>query len=250
MRNTIARKRSVALIAVVVAAGIWVASCSDDDPIERRTATPMAGATAISHVQRDTSEFAGDVALDSGAARPRIRWLNDANVLSLLTLMNSRQTAAADVELESWHLENVRAFAATMAREHAELQHSVDSLSEKLRIAPIAPALAQRIGAQMQAQIDTLRWRPGRSVDRAFLREQVASHALMGDYVTNLTGVAEQPEVQSLLASTNQRIASQLSRARALLASITSADSIAAADSAAKAAARLAAKRARGAGQR
>ena len=202
MGNTFTRGRRLALIAAIAVAGAWIASCSDDEPIDGRRA-PSTGAVANLH--GDTNEVAGEVALDPAAARPRIRWLNDANVLSLLGVMNSRQIAAADVELESWHLDNVRAFASTMAREHAELQHSADSLAEQLRIAPITPALAQVLAARMQAQVDTLRWRPGRSLDRAFLRQQVASHELMADYVANLTGVAERPEVQALLASAAQQ---------------------------------------------
>lgn len=235
---------SIALIAVLGPIGVSMTSCSDDDGSEQRPAAATAASNASS-AHRDTSEFTGEVSVDSSAARPAVRWLTDANVLSLASMMNSKQIAAADVELESWHLENVRDFASSMAREHAELQHSIDSLAERARITPITPALAQTISAKMQRQIDSLRSSSGRSLDRAFLRQQIAGHELMANYVTDLTGVAEKPEVRALLASMGDRVGNQLARARALLASIATRDSIAAADSAAKAQAKLAAKRAR-----
>ena len=42
---------------------------------------------------------------------------NDANVLAIVTTMNQRQMAAADAELSTWHVDTVRAFAASMYRE-------------------------------------------------------------------------------------------------------------------------------------
>jgi predicted outer membrane protein len=209
-------------------------------------------ATACSTSNRDTNEAGGDVVAsaqtDSSATQP-VRWLTDANVLSLLTVMNARQIAAADVELEAWHVDSVRAFAAAVAREHAELQHSADSVAERIHLTPIAPALAQTVSTTLQAQMDTLRRSYGHALDRAFVHEQVASYGLMTEYVMELAAVAERPEVRSLLSAERDSLAAQLARARALQTRLAAADSIAAADSAAKVArlaARLASKHARG----
>jgi predicted outer membrane protein len=209
-------------------------------------------ATACSTSNRDTYEAGGDVfasaQTDSSATQP-VRWLTDANVLSLLTVMNTRQIAAADVELEAWHVDSVRAFAAAVAREHAELQHSADSVAERIHLTPIAPALAQTVSTTLQAQMDTLRRSYGHALDRAFVHEQVASYGLMMEYVMELAAVAERPEVRSLLSAERDSLAAQLARARALQTKLAAADSIAAADSAAKVArlaARLASKHARG----
>ena len=209
-------------------------------------------ATACSTSNRDTNEAGGDVVAsaqtDSSATQP-VRWLTDANVLSLLTVMNARQIAAADVELEAWHVDSVRVFAAAVAREHAELQHSADSVAERIHLTPIAPALAQTVSTTLQAQMDTLRRSYGHALDRAFVHEQVASYGLMTEYVMELAAVAERPEVRSLLSAERDSLAAQLARARALQTRLAAADSIAAADSAAKVArlaARLASKHARG----
>jgi uncharacterized protein YukE len=200
------------------------------------------GVTACSTTNRDTNEAAGDVVLrdnvDSVQAQPAVRWLTDANLLSLLGMMNARQIAAADVELEAWHVDSVRAFAAAVAQEHAELQHAADSVSDRIHVAPIAPALARTVATAMQSQIDSLRRTYGRALDRAFVREQVGSQQFMAQYTSDLAAVAERPEMRSLLASVHTRITTQLAHARALQRRLAIADSIAAADSTARLAAR------------
>jgi predicted outer membrane protein len=212
----------------------------------------VGATTACSTSNRDTYEAGGEVVAsarsDSTAAQP-VRWLTDANLLSLLGVMNARQIAAADVELEAWHVDSVRAFAAAVAREHAELQHSADSVAERIHLTPIAPALAQTVSAALQSQIDTLRRSSSRALDRAFVHEQVASYGIMTEYVTELAAVAEQPEMRILLTFEKDSLVTQLARARALQTKLAAADSSAAADSAAKSArlaAKLASKHARG----
>jgi hypothetical protein len=227
MRNHFARGMS-SLLAAAAVAGL-ACSTSNMDTNE------AAGDVAV-HVNRDTAS-------DTASAKPRVRWLSDANLLSLLGVMNSRQIAAADVELEGWHVDSVRAFAAGVAREHAELQHSADSLSERLHLMPVAPALNQPVSATFQARIDTVRRAEGRTLDRVFMREQVASYQFMTDYLGQLAAVAENPDVQALLATARDRATTQLNHARALQTRLAGSDSAAAADSAAKLAARLAAKR-------
>jgi predicted outer membrane protein len=228
------------------------------EPLMRKRSATMIGVAllgsaaataACSTSNRDTNEAAGEVTLpstaDTTSAKPTVRWLSDANLLALLGVMNARQMAAADIELESWHVDSVRAFAASVAREHAELQHSVDSLSERIHVAPVTPALAQTVSSTMQSQIDIVRRTYGRALDRVFIRQQVASYDLMSDYIGEFAAVAERPEVQSLLSSTKQRVRVQLTHARAIQTRLAVADSTAAADSAAKLAARLASKRER-----
>lgn len=229
---------SKVVIAVLSAIGLTVAgACQKSDRADR---APVVVASADSTAAAVDSA-GGEVVDDSAAAPVAGRWLTDANVLSLLGTMNSRQIAAADVELQSWRSDSVRAFASSVAAGHAELQHSVDSLAGRMDIAPIAPALAEQIASTMQAQIDSMKGnRGGMPLDRAFVAQQVAAQGMMADYVRQLSGVAQRPELQALLASASTRIGSQLARARALQRSFAGADSskAAAADSAAKVAVR------------
>jgi predicted outer membrane protein len=170
----------------------------------------------------------GEVSNTPSAEPVAGRWITDANVLSLLGTMNAAQIAAADVELQGWHSDSVRAFAASVARGSAEMQHSVDSLAGRMNMVPIAPALAEQLSANMRAQIDSMRAYRGGSLDRAFLIQQMQGQRLMADYVTQLSGVAERPELQALLSSAAGGINSQAARAQLLLRAYDAADSAAA----------------------
>lgn len=186
------------------------------------------------------TEEGGEVISDSAAKADVGVWLTDANVLALVGTINARQREAADVMLQGWHSDTVRAFAAGMAREHAEIARSVDSLAMQIKLAPISPALADSMNAPFRASIDTLRAQRGLGLDRAYVRHAITSHQTMAQFLAQLGAVAGRPEVQGLVTRVATRVAAQIDRARALDAEFVKADSIAAADSAAKAEARRA----------
>src|SRR6476619_6835119 len=83
-----------------------------------------------------TGQAAGTLAADTAAVHHDSlvtpKWINDGNVVAIASVMNGRQIAAANVELSSWHSDTVRAIAASLAHEHSELQHSLDSVTAAL----------------------------------------------------------------------------------------------------------------------
>jgi predicted outer membrane protein len=210
------------------------------------TAAGVLVPDSASLANKVVSEAGGDVALDSTAKPAAGVWLTDANVLALLGAINARQIEAADVLLQAWHSDTVRAFAAAMAREHAEIGRSVDSVAARLKLAPVPPAVTDTMTAPFRAAIDTLRGFRGSALDRAYLRQQIASHEAMARDVAQLGAVAQRPEVQALALAAGARIAAQAERAKTLDAEFVKADSVAAADSVAKVEARRAARRTRG----
>lgn len=203
-----------ALIAFSISS---IVACGDDKPRERRVQPAVVDSAG------------GEVVLGNEPAAPAktsARWITDANALSLASAVNARAIAAAEVELENWHVDTARAFAASMAREHADLQHSLDSLTERLKMAPVSPALAKAWTSALQAQIDTI-WRAGDlGRDLAFVRQQVTSHQLMSDYFTQLAAVAERPELRAFLESAAAKTASQAQRASALQPAVARIDSV------------------------
>lgn len=236
----------------VAATLLFASACESNENSQKSPPRPVASAPPArqdtSRVVADSMEAGGDVLSDSVNRRPASpagRWITDANVLSMLTMMNAKQIAAAKLELSAWHTDTVRAFAATIAAGHAELQHSVDSVAQIIKLEPIAPALSASISDTMQVQIDSLYGLHGGALDRGFLRQQTQSQAMLVDYVAKLAGVAEAPELQALLSSAATQVASQLSRARALQTAFATADSTALADSLARRAARDSARAAR-----
>lgn len=171
-------------------------------------------------------QAAGEVAKNSASSRDNIKWLNDANVLAILTMMNQRQIAAADAELSTWHVDTVRAFAAAMYREHTGLQHSIDSLAEAAKIVPVLPALGTAIRGQMQAQIDTIYQHGGRGFDRAYVMQAAAGHQLMAQYLTQLSAVSDAPAVSTLIGMLTPAVQSQIARANGMRAMFAIADSV------------------------
>ena len=222
------------ILAAMALGSFAIAACQTNDAGDQPvSASVTSGDTARVHVD----SAAGDVTHDTTGQPVTGKWLTDANVLSLLTTMSAKQIAAADVELQAWRSDSVRAFAASVARDHAGIQHSVDSLALRLRLAPIAPALADPLTTAMQASIDSLKQDHSALLDRAFIRQQITSESLMSDYAEQLAAVAEQPQVQALSASAAARVRAELTRLRAMNAALQMTDSLriaASADSASK----------------
>lgn len=228
--------KSRLIMAALASTGIAITACQKD---AARNQPPRVAVASDKARQRGDSA-SGDVTGESTTSVTG-RWLTDANVLSMLTTMTAKQIAAADVELQAWHSDTVRAFAASVARDQAAVQHSIDSLGSRLRMTAVAPALAETLNTELQSALDALKQVRGPALDRAFVREQVTTDSLMSDYADQLAAVAERPEVQALSTSIASRTAAHLTTARSLLARFVLADSLAAAasaDSAAKRAAR------------
>lgn len=186
-------------------------------------------------------EAAGQIAADSAGAHDSsvtIRWLNDANVLALVGTMNGRQIAASQIEAASAHSDTLRALATSLAKEHADLQRSADSLGGMLRIAAVPSSLNAQIYTEFQTQIDSMTGKAGAELDRAYLNEQLASHKLMASYLEQLDGVAEAPELRTWIESADGRVASQITRIQGQQRALVVADSVVADSLAKRAAAR------------
>ncbi len=162
-----------------------------------------------------TTEAGGTLASDSSALRRDSvvtpKWISDGNVVAIASVINGRQIAAANLELSSWHSDTVRALAASLAHDHSELQHSLDSVATSLKLAPVPSALSAEVLATFQAQLDTLAEYRGGALDRAFVAQQARSHQLMAQYFTELGAVTTSPELQAWLESASARVASQVS---------------------------------------
>jgi putative membrane protein len=176
-----------------------------------------------------TGTAGGTLAADSAQRDSTVtpHWLSDANLLSLISVMNQKQIAAADLELGAWRSDTVRAFAAQMASEHAALQRSVDSLATSMKVAPVAGALNGDVMSIFQSQIDSaMAGRGGSALDRAYVGQQVASHTLMSEYLDQFVQIAQRPELRGWLEAAGSRVDAQLARAKAVQGQLAMADSI------------------------
>jgi hypothetical protein len=188
----------------------------------------------------DEKQASGTVVADTSTRQDStvtVRWLDDANILALVGVMNQRQIAAASAELQAWRSDTVRALASATAQEHAALQHSADSLSAALSLTPVVPAVADSINAALQASVDSLSAYRGGSLDRAFVQQQAVSQQRMSSYLDQLSALAQRPELQALLDAASARIGAELTRTRSVQATFAISDSVVA-DSLAKRASR------------
>ncbi|HXT16823.1 MAG TPA: DUF4142 domain-containing protein [Gemmatimonadaceae bacterium] len=186
-------------------------------------------ATFVALADSGANEAAGTVAVadtthhDSAVT---VHWMTDGNVTSLLTAIDSRQSALANAELQAWHSDTVRAFAADMVRGTAELQHTTDSLAAKLRLSPAAPAMQDSLVAALQARIDTVSMNHGPQMDRVFVKQSIAANQLAADYMSQLSAVAQAPELQAVLETAQGRASAQVARAQQLQSMFAVADSV------------------------
>jgi putative membrane protein len=225
------------LARATVIAAVWsvaaaLAACEQQDQQQRTS-------------RGDTVEAGGEVVADSTMKNPDAAWITDGNVLAMLSVFNTRQIGAANVELDSWHTDTIRQFAATVAREHIALQRSADSLAQRIKVAPVMSALSVQIDSAFRLRVDSLRGLGGSPLERAFAHEQVVAESAIADYANQLTGAAQAPEVRALAESVANDARTHLTRARTFETTLLVADSIkkaAVADSIAQAAERAAAR--------
>lgn len=197
---------------------------------EEREPASQAHAPAAAESSK-TVEAGGDVA-DSAPVNVNQAWITDGNAVALLSVLNSRQIDAANVELDAWHTDTVKTFAVAVAHDHAQLQRTTDSLAEHLHLAPVRSALVVRVDSVYHARVDSLRGLRGSQMERAFVQQQVATEQEIAAYADELTGATQAPEVRSLMQAAATGARARVNRARAVAATLAIADSMKAAKTA------------------
>jgi hypothetical protein len=211
------------LTRAIVAAAIWLASVAlaacDGRDGQRRAPRGAHG---------ESAEAGGDVA-DSTLKNPDAAWITDGNALALVGVLNARQIAAANVELDAWHTDTIRSYATLVAHEHAELQRSVDSLAGRIKVVPVMSALDVQIDSAFRVRVDSLRGLRGAPLERAFAHEQVVAEQAIADYADQLNGAVRAPELRALMESMANSARARLTRAKGFELALATADSIKAA---------------------
>jgi predicted outer membrane protein len=220
------RVRRNAVAALTISS--LVAACGRDESSTQKQAAP--GST-----RQSTGEVVAS--LDTDNAAPSVKWIGDANIVALTSLLNNRVKAAADYELQQWGSDTTRAFAAEMSREHSAIRYSIDSLAGTLGVTPVLPALAIDIDTATRRQLARLEVAPGgRPLDRAYVNQQIESHELMLAYLSRFKAAAEHRELQTLMDTVRTRLKAHLTQARSLKLQFARVDSAkASADSARRA---------------
>jgi hypothetical protein len=200
------------------------------DTMAAAMAVGMARADSV-HIAALMHESAGEVApatgaaTDSAAAGKPVSWLTDANVLSVVGTIVAEQAAAANVELQAWRSDTVRAFAAASARTYAELQHALDSTATAERLSPVAPAVGVSIAAALQRGVDSLAAARGPGLDRAFVAERIAADTVATNYLDALSGLTRTASLQALLSDASMQVAAERAQAQRVQSAMATAAS-------------------------
>jgi hypothetical protein len=170
-----ARRRGLAALFLMV---LSISACNrEKKPTKAAAKSPAPAATAAIFKRQAGGEVAAP--LDKDSATVAVKWMGDDNIIALARLLNVRVKAAADYELQQWGSDTTRALAEQMAREHAVIRYTIDSLAEALKMTPMLPALGAEIDSVTRQQL-TMLYVPvdGRSTGRMW-KEQIASHEYM-----------------------------------------------------------------------
>jgi predicted outer membrane protein len=152
--------------------------------------------------------------------------MGDDNIIALARLLNVRVKAAADYELQRWGSDTTRALAEEMAREHAAIRYTIDSVAASLGMTPVLPALASEIDSATRRHLTMLEVAGGRPLDRAYVKEHIASHEYMIDYVTKFAAAAERQALRTAMDTISAKLKTHLASGRALQVEYAKADSL------------------------
>jgi hypothetical protein len=152
----------------------------------------------------------GEVALDSVDAMPR--WLNDSNIVALVDSMQLTTIAAARYQLQSWASDSTVNLALLLARDHAAMLISVDSVATVRRIAARRPAVADSLLAPYLPQITSLYGLWAAEREKRFLATQRDTHVRALADLTALAAVVRDPDLGVVLSRSVQMERDHLAR--------------------------------------
>ena len=144
--------------------------------------------------------------------------LSDANILSVLALINGSEILAAQAAQQHATDSQVREFASDMIREHQSLQGSVDSVALSLNITPQSPPVADSMQAHMRAMRDSVDAIGKAEFDRAYMQSQLRAHEQALETLRQLATTADAAPLRATIDRAVQTVEAHLARARSMTA--------------------------------
>lgn len=217
-----ARRPALAAMLMVT---LTIPACNRErKPVKAAAKSPAPAATAAAVKRQAGGEVIA--VLDRDSEPVAVKWIGDNNIIALARLLNVRVKAAADYELERWGSDTTRALAEQMARDHAAIRYTIDSVAASLGVTPVLPALGNEIDSVTRRHLTMLEVPGGRPLDRAYVKEQVASHEYMLDYLTKFAAAAERQELRTAMDTISAKLKMHLASGRALQVQYAKSDSL------------------------
>ncbi|KUO57376.1 MAG: hypothetical protein APF82_10130 [Sphingomonadales bacterium BRH_c42] len=126
--------------------------------------------------------------------------IGDAEIAHIAYTAGQLDIMAAQQALERSTNEDVRAFAATMLRDHKAVNDLALALVTKLGVTPQANPVSQSLTDEADAVRARITKLSGRAFDRAYIEREVGFHAAVNEALrSTLIPAAQNPELKDLL---------------------------------------------------
>ena len=147
--------------------------------------------------------------------------LNDAKIAMIAVVANTVDVDAGKMAEKKATNKEVKAFAATMVRDHTAVNKKATALAKKLGVTPEASATSKSLKSDGDKEMAKLEAMSGPEFDKAYVDNEVSYHeAVIGVVEKTLIPNTKNAELKSLLESAGPIFASHLEHAKHLQKSL------------------------------
>jgi putative membrane protein len=147
---------------------------------------------------------------------------NDAQIAMIAVVADSVDVDAGKMAADKATSKEVKAFAATMVRDHTAVNAKATALAKKLGVTPEASETSNSLKSSGDKEMATLKGMSGAEFDKAYVDSEVSYHeAVIGVLDKTLIPNTKNAELKSLLESARPIFTSHLEHAKQLQKSLS-----------------------------
>lgn len=184
--------------------------------------TACAGSRSDADRANNTADTSG-ASIAAGEVAPSSHTtataLTDANILGELAEANQAEIAVGQMALQRTKSGEVRGFARRMISDHTKMLNAGKAVADSLAVTPSPPS-PDSLPQKSDQETQTLSTLTGAAFDKAYMDAQVADHRMVLALLRKLAAAAQDPRLQSLIASAQPTVQEHLDRAQSLDAKV------------------------------
>lgn len=203
--------RTMRVGALALGATLVLGACAKrDNAATDTTATTTTTATPATGMS-DTGAMAGA----NANASANTAAMNDANILSVISMANSNEIGAGKAAQEKATNGDVKSYANDMVKDHTAMQGEADKVAKAAGITAEPPANADQMKAHASAEMDSLKAAAkGNAFDTAYINAQVNDHQMVLDHLKQFQTSAQNAQLKDLVTKAIPKVQQHLDRAK------------------------------------
>jgi putative membrane protein len=142
--------------------------------------------------------------------------LSDANMISVMNTADRADIEGGHLAQSKGTNPKVQAYGRQMVDDHSASLNQSKQLSQRLNIAPVAPALAEKLMTDHDETMQSLRSKTGSDFDRSYIEHEIEMHEQLIKLVDNAAGSADNAAVKQHLLRAKPKLQSHLESARGI----------------------------------